>query len=148
MRKLILIPVLLAVVAFAGCSKKHNDLMITFPEIPVVTTANMNQSHDHVTLNWTFSDHSNVTEYRVYVGLYLEGFFGVYDETTLAHTTNAQETADQQYIYADPGLLIINEELCNQIGMCGEAWTYTQFRVTAIVNGVETIASERVFPTE
>ena len=143
MRKPISILALVLVVALAGCSKKHNDLILTFPEIPVVTLADMNQSHDSVHITWTFEDAAQVTEYRVYVGLYLEGFFGVYDETVLAGTATVQE-----YFYDDPGLLIINENLCNQIGMCGEAWTYTQFRVTAVVNGIETPASARVFPTE
>jgi hypothetical protein len=95
-----------------------------------------------VHLTWSYVDHATVDEYRVYVGLYIDFGYGVFDTLVLEGTT-----ADREFFYDDPGLALESEEICEALDLCDPLYTYTQFRVTAVNNGLESVASEKAFPT-
>ncbi len=142
MRKLILLFAISLLVGLFGCSKRHNDLTFQIPITPIITSADLSPSEDSVHLVWDFEDHDLVDEYRVYVGIYLTFGQSVYDTVTLA-----QITPDRDAHYDDPGLALMNEQVCELLNLCGPTHEITQFRVTAVIDGVEGVASERVFPT-
>ena len=130
----------LAGLALGACTKEHDALLGSFP-LPVISEARLVDPQS-VQLEWSVADAAGVDEYRVYVGIYANLGFAVLD--SMAFFEAAPTT---RYLYVDPGLSYVDEDLCDQVGLCDSLYTYTYFRVSAVRGGSEGVPGPRVFIT-
>ncbi len=127
-----------SLLALGSCSKEHEELLADFP-LPVITSA-QRVGTESVQLEWRVADAAGVDEYRLYVGLYANLGFTELDVDSLYTATAATS-----YLYEDPGLAYIDEDLCAEIGLCDTLYTYAYFRVSAVRAGAEGLRGPRAF---
>ena len=114
-----------------SCSKEHGDLIDTLPVNPEITSLTFHGVPvDSVALAWDYADDDAVDEYRIYMGMYISLGGGI-DDTLCLGSTSARS-----FGYKDAGLGVEDEDFCD-FGLCDPAYTYTYFRVSAVINGVE-----------
>lgn len=126
--------------ALGSCSKEHDELLSRFP-LPMITGAQRVDA-ESVQLDWTVEDAADVEEYRLYVGLYANLGFAVLDSMAFYAST-----ASTSFLYEDPGLAYVDEELCEEAGLCDSLYAYTYFRVSAVRDGEEGVPGPRAFVT-
>lgn len=149
MRSLVVILGLAMLVGVFSCSTKHGDLVSSLPILPEITEARLGgEVVNRVELSWTYADDHLMDEddvYNVYVGLRVVFGASVFD--TLS-ASPAGSTSDTEFSYMNTNLGLPAEDLCDEAGLCDPLYTYTYFRVSAVIDGVETVAGHRVFPEE
>jgi hypothetical protein len=126
--------------ALGSCSKEHEELLNAFP-LPMITSAQRVDA-ESVQLEWSVEDAATVEEYRLYVGLYANLGFTELDVDSLYTATTATS-----FLYEDPGLAYVDDELCAEAGLCDTLYTYAFFRVSAVRDGVEGVPGPRAFIT-
>ncbi|MCP4546065.1 MAG: hypothetical protein GY835_06330 [bacterium] len=136
MRRMIIPVSLLLLVIVFGCSKEHTELLKSFP-LPVVQEARLTETAPDqysVAVAWTYADAAYADSYRVYLGATVVQGTQVLDTTSLVTTV---ATLNYTWDDVDPAMLLPDDELCANYGVCDTMYTYHNFRVSPVTDGVE-----------